>query len=58
MLISHNKWRKADGKESTYCHKFNRICNFLWNDIELLKEFGYEVSFAANTEVITIVFLK
>ncbi len=25
---------------------------FLWNDIEVLKELGYEVSFAANAEVI------
>lgn len=26
---------------------------FLWNDIEVLKELGYEVSFAANSEILT-----
>lgn len=25
---------------------------FLWNDIEVLKDLGYEVSFAANSEII------
>lgn len=41
------------GKKALIVTNLIGFVTFLWNDIELLKEFGYEVSFAANAEVIT-----